>query len=349
MRPKTRSLGFLVIFAGACSQIIGLNDYEKVGDEDNAAGVGTGGVRDTGGAANTGGKGGRAGTGGGSAARSGSGAEAGEIERGGAGGVPSASGGRNTGGRSTGGRDTGGEANAGGIGGAPRGGEGGTSEGGTPPVEGGAGGAGGDVGGAGGAGGGAPSTGGSPTCVVNQELLANRLFDAPDNAPWFQDSSEGRVEILTAAEMPPGLAPNSAPNSAVLGGTGLNVMDIDDDPDTVTPGGDATVGQDVTVPLGAKEISLTCVYRLVTQETDPYDYDLMAAWLYDYTHQVAALRFHTWSNQDVIDSWQKFTFSADATAVAGGTYSMEFYALVDATNNTWFGVDNCSLKVTQCN
>jgi hypothetical protein len=344
MRPKTRSLGFLLIFAGACSQIIGLSDYEKTGDDDNAAGAGTGGVRDTGGAANTGGKGGRAGTGGGSAARSGSGAEAGEVERGGAGGVPNPTGGRNTGGRNT----SGGEANAGGIGGAPRGGEGGTSEGGAPTIEGGVGGAGGDAGGAGGAGGGATSTGGSPTCIVNQELLANRNFDATDIAPWFQASSEGRTEILPAGEMPPGLTPFSTPNSAVLGGTGLHI-DIDDDPDTMTDGGDATVGQYVTVPVGAKQLTLTCYYRLVTEEVEADDYDLMVAWLYDYDNQVSALKFNTWSNQDVVNSWQKLTFSADATAVAGGDYSMEFYALVDSTKNTWFGVDNCSLKVTQCN
>jgi hypothetical protein len=87
MRSASLSLGFLLLFGGACSQIIGLSDYENT---DSTAGLG--GDGQTGGASSKGGSGG--------------------VTQGGRGGT--SSGGRNT---------TGADAGAGGV----SGGEGGTS------------------------------------------------------------------------------------------------------------------------------------------------------------------------------------------------------------------------------
>ena len=100
--------------------------------------------------------------------------------------------------------------------------------------------------------------------------------------------------------------------------------------------------------LGATQLTLTCSYRILTQENSGDAYDYMSAWLWDENANDAALSFGSWSNLTNLPNWQAVTLTGDATGLGGKMYSMEWYALYDAVDNTWFGVDNCSLKVTAC-
>ena len=295
MRSPARSLGCLLLLCGACAEIIGLNDYDKVGDGEG----GGAGASAKGGSAGSGAKGGRAATGG-EAGMSGGGDTAGE-----------------------GGRDAAGEGG---------GGAGGAGAGGMPQ------------GGAGADGGGSNE----PRCKVNQELLLNPSFDDATTDPWEQGSTERRTEILSADDMPPGLTPKSAPRSAVLGGTGTYYKDIYNDDDVITPGGDAFVRQRVVIPLGTKTITLSCYYRILTDETEPLESDGLSAWLWDTELDQAAVLFNIWYNTSEINSWQQLSYSADVTELAGNSYDMEFFALYDFSLNTWFAVDNCSLRTTAC-
>lgn len=382
MSARPLSLGLLLLCGGACSQIIGLGDYENTDGSGGGGGAATGGASSKGGTAGAV-QGGRAGNGsggastsggsgaaglGGSGGSSGSGSEGGFGAQGGdigeaghtAGGVggaggadaggtndPGGAGGAATGGKSgTGGSATGGKAGTGGTtGGGGSGGKGGT--GGTTGGSGGKGGAGG-TGGKGGAGG---------TCSTQDLLLnSNASFDdsdasPPAPAPWIDFSTDDTALINSEAYLSNADVTPHTPNNALwMGGVGSSYEFKDG-----SLGEYYAIDLDLTIPVGTTQITLSCYYQSQTLETSAtvgLSRDILVAWLWDYDSGTKAYEFQRWYPTNTTPGWHQFTNTATgaaATALAGRDLSLEFYSEVDDLRSTDFFIDTCSLRVTVCN
>lgn len=381
MRSGSSSLGLLLLLGGACSQIIGLSDYENTDSPGSGGGGGaqTGGASSKGGAGGVGqggrgggtssggdpgvtaGSGGASGSGGGEAGApgtAGQGAEAGAGgDGGGAGGTAGGAGGTigTTGG-------TGG-ATSGGAGGTTGGGKGGAASGGTTGGAGGKGGAagGGTTGGGGGKGGatsgGSGGKGGAGGSCSTQDLLLNQNpnFDnsktgPPDPAPWIGLSTAGTAVINRQAFLSNAdVTAHTPENAAWLGGVG-STYDFE-------PGfGELyALDLDLTIPVGATQVTLSCYYQTQTLETPATiaaSRDVLIAWLWDEGLDDVAHEFRRWGPSNSPAGWHLFTNTASgaaATALAGRALTLEFYSEVDDVWSSDFFIDTCSLRVTVCN
>ncbi|MGC4094962.1 MAG: hypothetical protein QM756_45005 [Polyangiaceae bacterium] len=359
---RLRNLALAAGLSTACAQIIGLDDYSKVG-----AG-GAGGTAASGGKANRGGtagsEGGEApGNGGngfgGAGGVLGTGGDMGEAGSG-EGGTVTSNGGRTSvaggGALSTSGgalATFGGKAASGGkLGGnggaAP--GSGGTlgSGGATVPGTGGA-----TVPGTGGTGGG--------TCTTQTvNLLSdNGNFDGATipitsalnaGVTWYQDTTDTAATsvIETAAQL--GFNPHSGTRAAHLGGVGNYTFNDG------FVGRAAWVGKWVTIPVNVTAVTLSCYVGVLSEEdpTDSTRYDLMDMWLWDFDNNSSAYTFDEFSNVDatILSGWYNSRVSIEAEYlpnVAGRTLALEMYSLNDLDKSTSFYVDTCSLTVVSCN
>lgn len=351
MRSAAFPLAF-VLSAGACTQIIGLGDYENV-DDPGASGSGgaAGGANAKGGAsadggrsgANTGGDAGAAagagGAAGGEPSVGGSGPTGGSGPVGGAGGEGASIGPGGAGG--AGGQGAGGTAGAGGdagslSGGTTNGGSAGKGTGGSAPTGGTSGGTAGKGGSGGSSGAGGKGTGG----CVSTELLVDANFDAPTNG-WDEYSQEGGVAITESGSFPTGIAPHSGTYAAWLGGS----VGPDGGPYVVDE--ESYVQQLVTLPVAVTALTLTCYYQIATEEVGSTVYDTLTAALVDSTG-TEVTTFWTWDNNDDVSGWQLFTRSVPATSAAGRSLYLRFHALQDDLDETSFFLDTCSLRRT-CN
>jgi hypothetical protein len=310
---------------GACSELIGLSDFEK-GD----APEGDGGEESTGGKGATGGKGGTSGSQSGGSSGSG---------RGGTG----------TGGRGgTGNTGPGGESGDGGMGGEPEGGTGGmpggkggtAGRGGTSGAGmGGISGAGAGSGGAGTAGGGIGGMGGSGggSCTTVTVPLRSPGFDS-DTGAWIQyDDGTGppRPSIIETAASA-GITAHSVPNVANLAGR-----------DSISIEGHY---QTLTIPAGAVTITLSGYRQVRTEESVTTVYDRVRVQMYE--DAIAGTgylgEFATFANTDAGTAWVSFTGQLAVGARAGQMMDLDMWAVTDSSLITDFYFDSLTLTALVC-
>jgi hypothetical protein len=382
-------LGVLFLFGGACSQILGLSDYEKTDDAGETGGTNSGGTGNgghTGGKTANAGSTGDAGQGqGGSAPHTGgnTGTEGGTAGAGGdAGAAGTEMGGSSTGGAvaqggSTGGVGKGGAPTGGAAGKAGTGGAAGKASTGGTVATGGKAGTGGAVATGGTAGkagtGGAVATGGAAgkggsggvggTCATVDMLVGkNPNFDdfaptdpdvGPEATPWGQ-STTNDVAIVNDRSFLANVSvtPQSGDNAAWLGGVGTTHQFTD------TKGGYGEfyiLDMDLTMPANVTSVTLSCYYQSQTAETaasTAASRDMMIAWFWDYAESASRYTFHRWTPATTTGGWMPFTYTATgnaAAALSGKALSLEFYSEVDDLRASRFFIDSCSLKVTSCN
>jgi hypothetical protein len=326
LRRFTTGILPIVAFA-ACSQIIGLSEYEKGQEPDDSGGESSGGDGGKGGTSGTstggragrggsGGKGGTAGTGTSPGGEGGVGGEGGQDEGGAAGSSTGGSRGGTSGRGGSGGKaTTGGSSGAGGLAGS-----------------GAAGGAGGGMGGSNNAGGGMGGSAGTG-CTTVPIALRGADFDS-DTPVWasYGDPS-ARTLIVTGASV--GLTPPSAPNLAHFGQVN-----------------DWYAGhfQRIQVPVGAVTMTLTGSRYITTLETSGTDNDVMGIQLWDnaVTAEGRIGTFVQFSNLDATNSWVEFNFSIAVSSRAGQMVDFDMWAENNLTSVTNFYVDSLVLTAFVC-
>ena len=319
--------GVLPVFAiAACSQLIGLSEYEK-GEEqqpDDNGGESPGGDGGKGGSSGTA-TGGRAGKGGTGGTTGGTGAvQGGEGGDGAVGGE----GGQDEGGAA--GSSTGGS--RGGT--AGRGGSGGKS---TTGGTGGTGGAGIAGGGAGGIAGGGMGGSAGGSCMTVPVTLRGGNFDSDASAWASYGDPSARTIIVSGASQ--SITPQSAPNIAFFGG-------IDD--------WYAGHFQRISVPAGAVTMTLTG-YRYVTtlETTTTSEYDDMQIQMWDDatdpTEEGFVGTFLALSNLDATGTWLSFSGTVAVDTRAGRTVDFDMWFGTDVDNVTTFYLDSLALTAFVCN
>jgi hypothetical protein len=382
MRSRTLPLGVLLLFGGACSQILGLSDYEKTDGNGETGGTNSGGAGHTGGKTADGGSNGDAGQGQGGGVHTGgiTGTEGGTGGLGDAGAAGTETGGSTTGGAiarggSTGGVSKGGATSGGkaGTGGTP--GSGGTAgkagTGGATATggKGGSGGTGGAVG-KGGSGGtvatggaaGKGGTGGAGGTCTTVDMLAgkNPNFDdfassdpmvGPETTPWTEFTSNDSAIVNDRAHLGnTSIVPQSGENAAWLGGVGTTYAFEDG-----WFGEYYSLELELTLPAKVTSVVLSCYFQSQTSETAASmaaSHDVMVAWLWDYAEKASRFTFHRWTPATTTGGWAPFTEAATGNAAAvlsGKALSLQFYAQVDDLRASRFFIDSCSLNVTSCN
>lgn len=322
-RSASRSLSLLVVLAAACSQVIGLGDYEKT-DEATGGGAGT----------SSAGTSGAAPSGGSAGAMAGGTSSGGEVAQGGS--FISAGAGAAEGGA----MDTGGSAGASAGGTLAEAGSAGVpnSEGGAPS-EGGTSGAGGALNGAGGSDGGFAGTdaggaggqGGTGAACFTKELLSqDGNFDHPDLGLWQEDTSYPLVFSQDDT-------PVTARSGTYLAWFG--------DADTY----DEYLDYPISLPAGTTSVTASCYVWTLTEETTTTDaYDVLDFQLVASDYDVLVYRFARRSNLDATSAWTRVTYTASAADFADEPAYFELHSLSDDSDVTHFFVDSCSLTATNC-
>jgi hypothetical protein len=326
LRRFTTGILPVVAFA-ACSQLIGLSEYEKGQEPNDNGGESSGGESATSGSSGsaTGGRAGRGGTGGKSTGGTGA-APGGEGGDGGVG-----EGGREEGGASgssTGG-SRGGSAGKGGSGGkSTTGGSGGAGMAG--------GGAGGGGAGGGSAGGGMGGSAGGGTCTTVPVTLRGGNFDS-DTSVWAS-YGEPSARTIVVAGASVSLTPNTEPNLAHFG-------QVDD--------WYAGHFQRIAIPAGAVTMTLTG-YRYITtlETTTAGDYDDLGIQMWDDavnpTEPGRVGTFVQLSNLDATDSWVAFSGTIAVSSRAGRTVDFDMWGSNDESNVSNFYVDSLVLTAFVC-
>jgi hypothetical protein len=321
---------------GACSELIGLSDFEK-GDPPE----GEGGEESTGGKGASSGKGGTSGSQSGGNSGAGRGGTGTGGSRGGQGGTG------NTGpGGESGEAGMGGEPPEGGTGGMPggRGGNAGAGRGGMSGAGMGAvGGAGAGSGGAGNAGGGMGGGSGSGSCTTVTVPLRSAGFDSDTTAwvPYDDGMGPPALPIIVAAAVF-GITPPSPANIAHLGGA---------DGMSATAPYYAGMFQSIMVPAGAVTLTLSGSRQVRTQESSTsFIYDRMAIQLYEDALDPATYigQFQTFNNLTPANAWATFSSEVAVTSFAGQTVDLDMWAECDDSLISDFFIDSLSLTARVC-
>ena len=326
---------------GACSELIGLSDFEK-GD----APEGEGGEESTGGKGATSGKGGTSGSQNGGSSGTGRGGT-GTSGKGGQGGTGNTGPGGESGDTGMGGEPpeggtggmTGGRGGAAGASGGGMAGGGGKGDGGAGTAGGGVGG----VGGAGGAGGGMGGAGsgmggaGGGSCTTVTVPLRSPGFDS-DTGAWVQydDGMGPPTPPIILSGTSAGITAHSVPNVANLGGR-----------DDIYYEGHY---QTVTIPAGAVTLTLSGYRQVITEETGSTIYDRARLQMYEDALNATGFmgEFAVFTNVDANSGWAFFTGSLAVGARAGQMVDLDMWAISDSTLITDLFVDSLTLTAFVC-
>jgi len=121
-------------------------------------------------------------------------------------------------------------------------------------------------------------------------------------------------------------------------------------PNVLLEGGYAMAADDifqtVTIPAGATAITLSFFAFVGTDESYPYAYDIMDAYVSD-VGGVGAVPLVELTNATVTTTWTRFT-AALPLSYAGRTLEIGFVTTTDDLYDTTFLVDTATLNVTAC-
>lgn len=171
-----------------------------------------------------------------------------------------------------------------------------------------------------------------PACVpMTTQLLASPLFDhEPPGAGWIQQPIDPAFPLVTAQD---GTGPgeHTAPYKAWLGGfKGANVRD--------------SLYQEVVVPPLAKQVSLSGVYQVRTDESSNSVYDSATVALTLPSGAVIATVLQL-SNLTTQAAWTSFNQTVTQN-LSGQTVRVRFSSRNDSSNPTSFFFDTLALTVT---
>ena len=174
----------------------------------------------------------------------------------------------------------------------------------------------------------APDAACTPTVV---QLLTNSNLDSGPGGGWVE-SGAGYPIILSPSDptYPLPVTPHTGNYAAWLGGLPSSIR---------------ALYQDVAIPAGATNISVSGYYLIATEEyLGVYDY-LRITIRNTSNTQLALLA--TYDNEDdTLESWVSFPlFAAD---FAGQTIRVHFESDLDSIDNTNFFLDSFTLNATVC-
>lgn len=192
---------------------------------------------------------------------------------------------------------------------------------------GGGGGTGSDTGGGGTGSGGGGGTGCTPQ---TQNLLVNGAFDMnPMGMGWSEEPISAMYPLITDSTT----LVQSAPNVAWLGGI-AQANAIDD------------IYQDIDVPAGATDVTLTGYYQIKTAETGTAANDEVVVGLLDADGNVLETMMDM-TNTDATTDWAEINIPL-MDAYAGETIELVIASQSNATKATSFYFDSLALSATIC-
>jgi len=157
------------------------------------------------------------------------------------------------------------------------------------------------------------------------DLLTNGNLDAPQPAPWVEDSGGLPFFLIVDSGTSP-IVPHTGTKLAWLGGVNIVGMSLQ---------------QDVAIPGWATTVIFSMFYQIGTQEIEPVAYDLLRAEL----RSTAGALLETlgqWDNIDATSVWTLFSAPVIGN-YAGQTIRLRLSSLHDALFVTNFFIDTVVL------
>ena len=172
--------------------------------------------------------------------------------------------------------------------------------------------------------------------MMTRQLLANPVFDIDANGTgWAQQPIDAAFPLITADD---GVPEHSAPYKVWLGG----LEGFDYGVNSVTDG----IYQDVAIPMGTTQLTITGQYDVRTSETGTTAYDTAALALTQ-TNGTPIESVLTASNLTPKTAWTLFnkTFTSN---LAGQTVRLRMTSTNDVIDATSFFFDTFALTATVC-
>ena len=172
--------------------------------------------------------------------------------------------------------------------------------------------------------------------VMTRQLLMNPVFDLnPSGMGWVQQNIDNAYPIITGDD---GIPEQSPPFKAWMGGfTGddLGVSTVSD-----------MLYQDVTVPAGTTQLSLTGYYEVRTAESGSTVYD-SAQLAITQTNGTPIETVQNFTNAAPTTAWTAFSYNV-AASLSGQTVRVRFTTSNDFSNATSFYFDTFAVTATYC-
>ena len=188
-------------------------------------------------------------------------------------------------------------------------------------------------------------------CVPNSMRCQGGQNQTCDATGFWQNAGTSTLQLLRNGSF------DTAPviwtaygDPAIVAPPATSLLQAHTVPNVLLEGGYAMAADDifqaVTIPAGATAITFSFFAFVGTDESYPYAYDIMDAYVSD-VGGVGAVPLVELTNATVTTTWTRFTAARPLT-YAGRTVEIGFVATTDDLYDTTFLVDTATLNVTAC-